>query len=40
MKSLIAFHLWQWIEEYRQAFEQPAVPHHPSHAGSGPWSGR
>jgi 3-hydroxyanthranilate 3,4-dioxygenase len=23
MKPLIAFNLWQWIEEYRQAFEPP-----------------
>ena len=23
MKPLIAFNLWQWIEEYRQAFAPP-----------------
>jgi hypothetical protein len=27
MKPLMAFNLWQWVEEQRQAFE-PAVPTH------------
>jgi hypothetical protein len=34
MNPLIAFNLWQWIEEHRQAFEPPVAPQYPSHAGS------
>ena len=39
MQPLIAFNVWQWIEEHRQAFEAPLVPQHPLQAGSRPLRG-